>query len=159
MTSTAPFAIRDDEAPSLPTLIPGGPVSILAHTTNTNGSLTVLEFGHPAKTGPPRHVHVREDEVWYVLEGEYRFKIGESMFTLSEGGLAFGPRGMPHAFQNVGDRPGRLLVITTPAGLERFFSQHAELLPGPVDRDELDAVSRANWLEFTGPPLAVSDPL
>ena len=61
-----------------------------------------------------------DDEVWYVLEGDYRFKIGESMFSLSKGGLAFGPRGMPHAFQNVGDAPGRLLVITTPADQQAF---------------------------------------
>jgi hypothetical protein len=46
--------------------------------------------------------------------------------------MAFGPRGTPHCFQNIGDNPGRLLVITTPSGLERFFEQFAALLPGPV---------------------------
>ena len=57
------------------------------------------------------------------------------------------------------DAPGRLLVITTPSGLERFFEQFAELLPGPVDPEEFAAVGRANWIEFVGPPVAVSDPL
>jgi quercetin dioxygenase-like cupin family protein len=47
--------------------------------------------------------------------------------------LAFGPRDIPHAFQNVGDSPGRLLVVTTPSGLERFFEQFNDLLPGPVE--------------------------
>jgi hypothetical protein len=73
--------------------------------------------------------------------------------------MAFGPRGMPHAFQNVGDTPGRLLVITNPSGLERFFEQWAALLPGPVDPEAIVGVGHANWLEFDGPPLAVSDPL
>ena len=159
MTSIAPFAIQDFEAPSLPTLIPGGPVSVLARTTNTNGTLTVLEFGHPPKTGPPRHTHRLEDEVWYVLQGDYRFKIGEFTCELSKGGLAFGPHGMPHAFQNISDAPGRLLAITTPAGLERFFEQYIDLLPEPVDQDKLNAISLANRMEIIGPPLAVSDPL
>ncbi|MCU1629759.1 MAG: hypothetical protein JWP64_4708 [Pseudonocardia sp.] len=72
---------------------------------------------------------------------------------------SFGPRGTPHCFQNVGDTPGRLLVISTPSGLERFFEQFAELLPGQVDRDGLADVGHANWIEFVGPPLAVSDPI
>jgi len=59
----------------------------------------------------------------------------------------------------LGDRPGRLLVITTPSGLERFFEQFAELLPGPVDQERLAAVGRANWVEIVGPPVGVSDPL
>ena len=54
--------------------------------------------------------------MWYVLEGDYRFKVGEAMFRVSEGGMAFGPRGAPHGFQNIGDTPGRLLVIATPSG-------------------------------------------
>ena len=41
------------------------------------------------------HLHFREDEVWYVLEGDYRFKVGDAMFRVSEGGMAFGPRGTP----------------------------------------------------------------
>ena len=136
-----------------------------------------------------------------------------TVFRLSQGGLALGPRGTPHAFQNVGDTLGRLLVrwpqtfagssraqttarcvatlantpgmsfgrrlasrrldhaitpatfvatalvISTPSGLERFFEQFAELPAGPVDRDRLATVGHANWIEFVGPPLAVSDPL
>ena len=50
-------------------------------------------------------------------------------------------------------------MITTPSGLERFFEQFAELLPGPVDQERLAAVGRANWVEIVGPPVGVSDPL
>src|SRR5690348_10850495 len=87
-----PFAVLRGEGRALP--IPfGGSVTIKAQTRNTNGSLTVLEFVHPPKAGPALHNHLREDEVWYVLEGEYRFKVGDAMFRVSEGGMAFGPRG------------------------------------------------------------------
>lgn len=81
------------------------------------------------------------------------------MFWVSKGGLAFGPRGTPHAFQNVGDAAGRLLVITSPSGAERLFEDFAGLLPGPVSPEMLDAVARANWVDFVGPQLKVSDPL
>ena len=153
-----PFAVSRDEGTSLP--IPfGGSVMIKTHTRNTNGSLTVLEFVHPPKAGPAFHNHLREDEVWYVLEGDYRFKVGDTVFKVSAGGMAFGPRGTPHAFQNVGEENGRLLVIATPSGMERFFEQCAELLPEALDMTALAAVMHANWAELAGPPLAVSDPL
>ena len=55
------------------------------------------------KQGPALHTHLREDELWYVIEGDFRFKAGDAMLRASTGGMAFGPRGMPHAFQNIGD--------------------------------------------------------
>jgi quercetin dioxygenase-like cupin family protein len=121
--------------------------------------LTVLEFMIHPKHGPALHTHLREDEVWYVLEGDFRFKAGDALFQVAKGGMAFGPRGTPHCFQNVGDTPGRLLVVTTTSGAERFFEQYAELLPGPVEPEMLSAVGHANWVEFVGPPVGVSDPL
>jgi mannose-6-phosphate isomerase-like protein (cupin superfamily) len=153
-----PFVVLPGEGTLLP--IPfGGSLTVKAQTRNTNGSLTVLEFVHPPKAGPAVHTHWREDELWYVLEGDYRFKVGEAMFRVSEGGMAFGPRGAPHGFQNVGDTSGRLLVIATPSGVERFFEQCAELLPGSLDAAALAAITEANWSQPVGPPLGVSDPL
>src|SRR4029450_10751248 len=74
-----PFAVLPGEGTPLP--IPfGGSVTIKAQTMNTNGSLTVLEFVHPPKAGPALHLHFREDEVWYILEGDYRFQVGDAMF-------------------------------------------------------------------------------
>jgi mannose-6-phosphate isomerase-like protein (cupin superfamily) len=80
------------------------------------------------------HTHLREDELWYVIDGDFRFKAGDAMLRVSAGGMAFGPRGLPHAFQNIGDAPGRLLVITTPSGPERFFEEFAALLPAQLVR-------------------------
>ncbi|GAA5127107.1 cupin domain-containing protein [Pseudonocardia adelaidensis] len=154
--STAPFAVRSGEGPVLETPT-GDSVTVKADTRSTNGSLTILELLVAPGSGPATHVHLREDEVWYVLAGEFRFKAGDTMHHASTGGMAFGPRGTPHAFQNVGAEPGRLLIITSPSGVERFFTQFAAL-PGPVDAAALGAVGTANWIEFVGPPLAVSHP-
>ena len=156
--TTKPFAVPIDGGYELTTPM-GDPVRVKAGTRDTAGSLTVFEFVVAPKNGPGAHIHFREDELWYVIEGKFRFKAGDSMLHASTGGCVFGPRGLPHAFQNIGDTPGRLLVITTPSGLERFFDEYAELLPGPIDQHALQAIAAASWFEFAGPPLAVSDPL
>jgi mannose-6-phosphate isomerase-like protein (cupin superfamily) len=153
--SIRPFAVQPNEGTELKTPTAGS-VIVKADTRQTNGTMTVLEFLIPPNDGPAVHSHLREDELWYVIEGDFRFKAGDAMFKASTGGMAFGPRGLPHAFQNVGDELGRLLVITTPSGLERFFEQSDEL-SRPVDLEELAAVGWANWMEFSGPPLGISD--
>lgn len=156
---THPFAVQAGEGRTMTTPT-GDQVTIKAGTTETNASMTVLEFTMGPMQGPALHTHLREDELWYVLEGDFRFKAGDAMLQASTGGMAFGPRGVPHCFQNIGETPGRLLVVTTPSGLERFFEQGSEmLLSGPVDPDALASLGRANWLDFVGPPLKVSDPL
>ncbi|MEV6969864.1 cupin domain-containing protein [Hamadaea sp. NPDC051192] len=154
---TSAFAVAAGDGVTLPAPI-GGEVTIKADTRQTNGAMTVLQFAVPPKAGPGLHSHLRDDELWYVLAGEFRFKAGDDMLYASTGGLAFGPRGLPHAFQNVGDEPGRLLVVTTPAGIERFFEQVAELT-GPVDAARIAGIGQPNWLDFTGPPIGQSDPL
>jgi mannose-6-phosphate isomerase-like protein (cupin superfamily) len=136
-----------------------GSVTIKAHTGNTNRSMTVLEFVLLPKEGPALHTHLREDKLWYVLDGDFRFKAGDALFRASKGDMAFGPRGTPHCFQNVGDAPARLLVITMPSGLDRFSRNTPSLLPGPVGPEMLPAVGHANWVEVVGPPLKASDPL
>ena len=111
----APFAVQAGEGAALETPI-GDVLTVKAATRQTNGSLTVLELVIGPKKGPALHTHLREDELWYVIEGDFRFKAGGAMLRASTGGMAFGPRGTPHAFQNIGETPGRLLVVTTPTG-------------------------------------------
>ena len=154
---TAPFAVQPGEGAVLRTPT-GDRVTIKADTEKTNGALTVLELVIAPKSGPALHSHLREDELWYVLEGDFRFKAGDAMLHASAGGMAFGPRRTPHCFQNTGEAPGRLLVITAPSGAERFFEEFADLGPAP-DQDALRAVGNANWVEFLGPPVGVTDPL
>jgi mannose-6-phosphate isomerase-like protein (cupin superfamily) len=110
----------------------------------------ILEPGQ----GPGEHVHTREHELWYVLAGEFRFLLGDKLVHQPTGGLAFGPRGVSHTFQNVGNTEGRLLVITARAGLESFFLTYDRLATGPYDPEALAAAAEAGGIEFTGPPLA-----
>lgn len=152
-----PLAVQSGEGRTLQTPT-GDTVVVKLDTAATNGNLSVLELVIAPQSGPALHTHLREDELWYVLDGEFRFKADGKMLHASTGGMAFGPRGMAHAFQNVGSTPGKLLIVTAPSGLERFFEQFAALPPGEAGPAALEAVGQANWIEFAGPPLSVSDP-
>ena len=102
----------------------GAEVLIKASAETTGGSFSIVEEISPLDT--PRHVHEREDELFFVLEGEHVFEIGDDEFRLGPGGLAFGPRGIPHAQRRVVPRTGRTLTMCSPAGFEGFFRELAE---------------------------------
>ncbi len=157
-TPIPPFAMESGEGTALET--PTGDCAIVkADTRQTGGSMTVIELVVGARRGPPLHTHHRDDELWVVLEGDFRFRAGGVLLHASTGGMAFGPRGTPHAFQNMGDEPGRLLIVTTPSGLEGFFQDFSETLrAGHGGPDVLSEVGLPYDLEFVGPPIAVSDP-
>jgi quercetin dioxygenase-like cupin family protein len=132
----------------------GGPLTIKVRSEQSNGGLAVLENAIPPGQGPPVHTHGNEDESWYVLEGEFRFRVGAEEWNLPAGSFVFVPRGTTYAFQNISAHPARILVIFTPAGLERFFERVAEI---PGDTDVLEAyrnVGREFGMDVVAPPLA-----
>jgi mannose-6-phosphate isomerase-like protein (cupin superfamily) len=99
-------------------------VVIKASADTTGGAFAIVEEIAPLDT--PLHVHEREDEVFYVLEGHHVVEVGDAAFELGPGDLAFGPRGVPHAQRRVVPRTGRLLTMFSPAGFEGFFRELAE---------------------------------
>ena len=99
-----------------------GDVTILvrASAESTGGAFSLFEEVPPL-LDTPRHVHEREDELFYVLDGEHVFEVGEEEFRVGPGGTAFAPRGVPHAQRRVTPGEGRLLILTVPGGLDGFF--------------------------------------
>ena len=93
-------------------------VRIPSHVTG--GAFTLFEEV-PPMVDTPRHVHEREDELFYVLEGEHVIEVGDEEFRAGPGGFVFAPRGIPHAQRRVVPGVGRLLVQTSPGGFEGFF--------------------------------------
>src|SRR5688572_16670552 len=117
----------------------GALMSIKARAGDTGSALGLVEARFPEGFGPPLHVHDREDEAFYVLDGEIRFRQGEDEFVAGPGTLVWGPRGVPHAFK-VQAGGARALVIMMPGGLERMFEEagapargSAKPAPAPYD--------------------------
>jgi quercetin dioxygenase-like cupin family protein len=93
----------------------------LATGDDTNGKYALWEAIVTPGGGPPPHVHSREEEGFYVLEGEITFQIGERRIVASAGMFANMPVGTPHSFKNASDRPAKMLISVAPAGLEQMF--------------------------------------
>ena len=109
----------------------GTTMRLIAAAAGTEGRFTVFEQVTPAGWGPPRHIHSREDEVVYILEGAYEISLGDERRTVSAGACAILPRDVPHGFRNVGSAPGRLLCVIVPGGLEEYFIAVGKCSPPP----------------------------
>jgi len=101
---------------------PAGDVyRFLATSEDTNGKYALWEAIVPPGGGPPPHVHSREEEGFYILEGEITVHIGEERIVTTAGMFANMPVGTPHSFKNESNRPAKMLISVAPAGLEEMF--------------------------------------
>ena len=75
----------------------------------------------------PRHLHTREDEAWYVIDGELAFEVGDKKATVGPGTFVYAPRDLPHRYR-VTKAPARYLLIFSPAGIEPLFAEVADLM-------------------------------
>jgi quercetin dioxygenase-like cupin family protein len=98
-------------------------LTIKADTHITGGGYSITEnFVRPGQ-GVPLHLHTREDEAIYVVEGEVRITIGDLQRTARPGDVAHMPRNIPHRFQNVSDRAARMVLVFSPGGIENLFRE------------------------------------
>jgi quercetin dioxygenase-like cupin family protein len=133
----------------------------LAVGEDTNGKYALFDAIVLPGGGPPPHVHSREEEGFYVLEGEITFTIGEKRLVASAGMFANMPVGTPHSFKNESSRPARMLISLAPAGLERMFFEVGVPLPEgsttalPPTKEEIEkllAVAPSYGIEIKLPP-------
>jgi quercetin dioxygenase-like cupin family protein len=116
----------------------------LATGDHTNGKYAMWEALVPPGGGPPPHVHSREEEGFFILEGEITFTVNGEKIVAKAGTFANMPVGTPHSFKNESDRPARLLISVAPAGLEQmFFECGVPLAEGattalPPTKDEIE---------------------
>jgi quercetin dioxygenase-like cupin family protein len=93
----------------------------LATGKDTTGKYALWEAIVPPGGGPPPHVHSREEEGFYILEGEITFSVGDERIVATAGMFANMPVGTPHSFKNESNRPAKMLISVAPAGLEQMF--------------------------------------
>jgi quercetin dioxygenase-like cupin family protein len=165
-----PINIAGAASPPLTLIIPpdgGQKISAFGDTAQiklsgeqTNGAMVVALGTSPPGGGPPPHRHLKEDEMFLVVEGSVRFLAnGQWTEPLEPGSIVYTPRGAVHTFQNVGETPCRHWIIATPSGFEKFFSSCAEIFAqaeagGHPDLARLLAISDQHRIEFV-PPLVI----
>ncbi|GAB5522430.1 MAG: hypothetical protein Roseis2KO_03020 [Roseivirga sp.] len=116
---------------------------------DTNGAYSVIVSTTPPDGGAPPHIHEVEDELFYVLEGEFSFTCGEDTFLAKKGAVVVLPKGKPHSFKNTGGTTGRMMNTITPGGFEQFFEE-VDQLPknGPPDPVTLSNLAMKYKLRF-----------
>lgn len=121
----------------------------------TRGAMDIVDHRVPAGYAPPLHVHSDQDEVFYVIDGEFAVRCGDQRWQAGPGSLVFLPRQVPHGFTVSGDAPGRTLLINAPAGFADVITELGEqtshlVLPGPdvamPDPTHVVAVSEAHGI-------------
>ena len=120
--------------------------------SDSNGVL-IFEMTFHQKGGPARHLHLDQDEWFYVLEGEFIMEIGQERMRLNPGDSILAPRKIPHVWAYVSDARGRMLFTFMPAGkMEAFFREIVKAkAPAPQDPD----LWRVYGMELVGPPLLI----
>ncbi len=128
---------------------------------DTNGAFALSELTAQPEFGPPPHIHHREDESYYVLEGEFEFLDNGRTFTAGAGTFVYLPKGRLHMHRATGNRPARALVLVTPAGLEKFIEEVGEPAiegsspPPPPELPEVErivAIAQKYGIEVPPPP-------
>jgi len=135
-------------------------MTIKATAETTGGAYGLVESLIAPGFSPPLHVHHREDEAFWILEGEVTMLCGDRTFRAAAGAFAFLPRGVPHSFVVEGDKPARMLTLLSPGGGEAFFVEAGrpadrDGLPpaAPPDIERLKRVSEKYGAEIVGPPM------
>ncbi|BBL80548.1 hypothetical protein Rxycam_02007 [Rubrobacter xylanophilus DSM 9941] len=135
-------------------------VTFKATGEDTGGEYALFDSLVLPGGGPPPHVHTREAESFYVLEGRFEFLAGDRWIEAAPGSFVHVPRGRLHTFRNAGSEIGRLLTLVVPAGLDRFFEEVG--VPGtdvsdpppfgPAEIEKLLATAPKYGIEIPLPP-------
>ena len=134
----------------LPMGAPGRFAALKLLCGETGGSIMMFEETVPPGTKSWFHLHRDSDEVAWILEGAFAFKIGETVSTGGPGTCVFFPRNVPHAWKNIGSGPGRALFLYTPASAGAYVEGMLTQPTGGRSEAERDALLRQHRWELVG---------
>lgn len=128
------------------------PNDLKISSKDTDGQLSVFEYTGLGKVGPMLHVHFEQDEIFTVVEGDYRFVVGDETKLLGAGDTIFLPRNIPHTWIQLSEK-GKMIYFLQPAGkMEEFFTLMNGLKQRPSD-EEMNRIHAAHGMKVVGPPL------
>jgi quercetin dioxygenase-like cupin family protein len=116
---------------------PGDHYTFLVTGEESGGAYFAMEALVPPGGGPPPHIHTREDETFYLLEGQLEFLLGEELRIAGPGDFVNVPRGTVHRFLNTGTETARVVLTFTPAGIDRWFRETLDEAPNEVNADDV----------------------
>jgi mannose-6-phosphate isomerase-like protein (cupin superfamily) len=150
MKSNQPIFLGPAEGAALSVL--GTTYTVKVTSAQTAGAFSLIEAVSPPQSGVPPHLHHREQETFYILEGSMEVQCAGKTFTAAKGATVVLPQGVPHSYRNPGNIPAKYLVLVQPAGFEGFFAEAAKLSADrPPDLAQLAAIGQKFGLELLPP--------
>ena len=132
----------------------GSRVACKVSANDTSRELYIFESITNGLENVPRHFHRNQDEWFYVIEGEFKFEVGNEKYTLTEGDSLLAPRGVPHVWACVSNS-GKLIIACQPAGsMEAFFHEVSDLVASQASDDHFTACYAKHGMQIVGPPLS-----
>jgi quercetin dioxygenase-like cupin family protein len=135
-------------AAGIPLTVLGDRVLLKFTSPDTNGLFTLTEQFNAPGTGIPLHRHTREDETFWVLEGQVEFIVADTTTIVEPGGVIYAPRGVAHSFRAVSATPSRMLVHIAPAGMETMLEELSQLPNGLPDFGQVAAICTRYGIAF-----------
>ena len=133
---------------------PGRDLVFKVNGEQTNGALDYFVVQVAPHGGPPLHVHHVQEETIHVLKGRFKIRIGDSIFHLNEGGFAYLPSKVPHAFLNLTDEAGEIIVVYAPGGGHKFYEELGPMSrSASPDRQQIAAMFEKHGMTLLGGQL------
>ena len=154
--SAPPFVVKADadRLGETTVLLGNSPNQVKVSSADTNGRFALFEYAGHTRGGPPLHMHISQDEIFFIRAGDYLFQVGDQQHRLGVGDTIFLPRGIPHTFSQL-SAEGRMMFMFTPAGdMEAFFREQGTLQGPPSPKDAADMFA-LHGMKVVGPPLPV----
>jgi mannose-6-phosphate isomerase-like protein (cupin superfamily) len=128
--------------------VSGNTITVRLGGEQTDGAYSVFELSVPPNVGAGLHIDNDWDEFWHVMEGTFAFTLNGEQKEFSAGGFAWGPKGIPHSFKNAGETTGKLVMLTRPSGLEKFFRDiDGASLDGSLDKETFVKIMKEHHID------------
>lgn len=143
--------------------VAGDRYRLLARRDETDAAYALIEAVVPPGGGPPAHTHSREEEGFYLLQGELTFYSDGERFVAGPGAFVHLPKGTTHRFQNESAQPARMLILLAPGGLEAMFGEVGTAATaadspvaafGPTEIQTMLAAAPRYGVSILPPPIA-----
>lgn len=128
-------------------LVIGDQQTIKLGGMQTGGAIAIIEQTYRPGAGVPLHFHTQEDAVFYIMEGQMEFVVGNNKISAEKGSTVFLPRAVPHS-SKAGDQGAVALVILSPAGGERMFRELDNLAANGLEFEQVAGVCRKYGIHF-----------